>query len=292
VLCSGTLPRATPFADRVRAAVAAGCAALSLWGRDYASALEEGYNDADLLRMLDDNGLVVAELDPAWWWTPGASEFSLPPELDPLDVFRHTESEIFKVAETLGARSLNAVDVLGGNWSLDEATEAFADLCDRAAEVGLLVHLEWLVWSRIPDFDTAWTIVRTADRPNGGLNVDTWHCVRAGTRAKEISTVPGSRILGIQLNDGPAAAEDNLIEATLHDRQLPGEGEFDLAGYLGALRSTGTTAPLGVEVFSDRLHELGPVEAARKAADATRAVVRSLDAEPGLEPLESRRRST
>jgi hypothetical protein len=49
---------------------------------------------------------------------------------------------------------------------------------------------------------------------------------------------------------------------------------------------------LGVEVFSDRLHELGPVEAARKAADATRAVVRSLDAEPGLEPLESRRRST
>jgi sugar phosphate isomerase/epimerase len=62
----------------------------------------------------------------------------------------------------------------------------------------------------------------------------------------------------------------NLIDATLHARLLPGEGAFDLLGYLGSLRTIGAGAPIGVEVFSDDLHGLGPTEAARRAAEATR----------------------
>src|SRR5437899_2396630 len=47
VLCSGTLPRHTPFADRVAAASGAGFTGLSMWGRDYAAARAEGHSDAD-----------------------------------------------------------------------------------------------------------------------------------------------------------------------------------------------------------------------------------------------------
>ena len=150
VLCSGTLARHTPFRERVEAAAAAGYRALSLWGRDYDDARREGYSDPDLVALLDDHGLVVAELDPAWWWTPGAETFSIPPELDPVDVFRFGASELFRIGEVLGARSLNAADVVGGEWGVDAAASSFAALCDRAAEFGLLVHLEWLAWSRIP----------------------------------------------------------------------------------------------------------------------------------------------
>ncbi len=174
--------------------------------------------------MLADHGLAVAELDPAWWWTPGAASFSIPPELDPIDVFRFDERELFRIGELVGARSLNAADVLGGNWGVEEAAAAFAALCDRAADHGLLVHLEWLAWSRIPDLATAWDVVRLADRPNGGLNVDTWHCARAGTTAEDLRAVPGERVLAVQLDDGPAEAEDDLVEATLHRRLLPGDG--------------------------------------------------------------------
>jgi len=115
-----------------------------LWGRDYAAARAEGYGDTDIVAMLADHGLAVAELDPAWWWTPGAASFSIPPELDPIDVFRFDERELFRIGELVGARSLNAADVLGGSWEVEEAAAAFATLCDRAADHGLLVHLEWL----------------------------------------------------------------------------------------------------------------------------------------------------
>jgi sugar phosphate isomerase/epimerase len=273
VLCSGTLARHTPFRDRLAAAAAAGYTALSLWGRDYADARLEGYSDADLVAMLADHGLVVAELDPAWWWTPGAASFSLPPELDPVDVFRFGEADLLRIGELVGARSLNAADVIGGDWGIEDAAESFAALCDRATEHGLLVHLEWLAWSHIPDLATALEIVRLADRRNGGLNVDMWHCARTGTTAEDLRSVPGERVLAIQVDDGPAEPEDNLIDATLHDRVLPGEGAVDLGGYLEALRATGTGAPIGVEVFSDALHALGPATAAARAAEATRAVL-------------------
>jgi hypothetical protein len=39
------------------------------------------------------------------------------------------------------------------------------------------------------------------------------------------------------------------------------------------LRELVAAAPIVVEVFSDALHALGPIEAAQRAADATRAVV-------------------
>jgi sugar phosphate isomerase/epimerase len=273
VLCSGTIARHTPFRARVEAAAAAGYSAVSLWGRDYQEAREEGYADADLVALLDDHGLAVAELDPAWWWTPGAASFSIPPELDPIDVFRFGESDLFRMGEALGARSVNAADVLGGDWSVADAAEAFAGLCDRAAEHGLLVHLEWLAWSRIPDLPTALEVVTLAGRPNGGLNVDTWHCARTGTTAGDLLSVPGDRVLAVQVDDGPAQAEENLIDATLHRRLLPGEGDFDLSGYMDALRQIGARAPIGVEVFSDDLHALGPAEAASRAARATRALL-------------------
>ncbi len=274
VLCSGTLRRGVPFAERVAAAAGAGFAGISMWGRDYAAARAEGLSDEDLRLMLADHGLFVAEVDPAWWWLPGAAEVSIPPSLDSEDVFGFGEADLFALADVLGARSLNAVDVFGGEWSTEDAAEAFAGLCERADDHGMLVHLEWLPWSRIPDLATATEVVRLADQRNGGLNIDSWHLVRAGDSPEELAELPGELILGVQLDDGPKAAEENLLHATLHDRELPGEGEFDLVGIVGALRSTGTTAPIGVEVFSDSLHALPSDEAARRAADATRRVLR------------------
>ena len=90
-----------------------------------------------------------------------------------------------------------------------------------------------------------------------------------------LRSLPGERVLGIQLDDGPAEPEANLIEATLHERRLPGEGEFDLGGLLQAFAEIGAVAPLGVEVFSDELHALPPADAGRQAGDAMRRLLAS-----------------
>src|SRR5271166_5660286 len=99
VLCSGTLRRGVPFAERVAAAAGAGFAGISMWGRDYAAARAEGLSDEDLRLMLADHGLFVAEVDPAWWWLPGAAEVSIPPSLDSEDVFRFGEADLFALGD-------------------------------------------------------------------------------------------------------------------------------------------------------------------------------------------------
>jgi len=88
-----------------------------------------------------------------------------------------------------------------------------------------------------------------------------------------LRAVPGDRVLGLQLDDGPNAPEPDLPTASLHERRLPGEGELDLGALLGTLREIGAGAPVGVEVFSDELHRLDPSEAARRAGAATREVL-------------------
>ncbi|MBV8949238.1 MAG: sugar phosphate isomerase/epimerase [Actinobacteria bacterium] len=275
VLCAGTLPRETSWTDRLDAASNAGFAGISVWARDYAAARGEGWTDEDLRAQLDDHGLAIAELDPAWWWTPGEIDTAALVAIDIMEVFRYGEADMFAIADALGARSINAADVLGGPWGVDDAAAAFAGLCDRAAEHGLLVHLEFLPWSRIADLATAWEVVRRADRPNGGVAVDAWHWFRSD-EPSDIATlqaIAGEKILGVQLDDAPAEPEMNLMSATLHERLLPGEGAIDLAALVGTLRDIGVSAPFGVEVFSDSLHALGPFAAAQRAADATRRVL-------------------
>jgi sugar phosphate isomerase/epimerase len=273
VLCSGTLPRHTTFTDRIDAALAGGFAAISMWGRDYWSARREGHSDADIRTHLAEHGLTVAELDPAWWWTPGTFDAPSLVAIDDMEVFCYGETEMFAIADAVGARSINAADVLGGRWGVDDAAEALAGLCDRAAEHDLLVHLEFLPWSRIADIATAWEIVRRADRPNAGVAVDAWHWFRGRPDLDVLRSIPGDKIIAIQLDDGPAAPEANLMTATLHHRLLPGDGELDLVSLLAALHDIDAVAPIGVEVFSDELHALGPREAARRAGVAARRLL-------------------
>ena len=104
MLCSGTVPRDITFRERVGAAADAGYHAISLWGRDYARAHHDGHSDAEMRTMLDDHGLVVAEVDPAWWWTPGAADVHIPAEADTLEVFSHGEDELMRMAQAMGAR--------------------------------------------------------------------------------------------------------------------------------------------------------------------------------------------
>jgi sugar phosphate isomerase/epimerase len=275
VLCSGTLQTGISFRERVAAAAAGRFSGISLWGRDYQVARDEGLADQDIRLLLDEHGLSVGELDPAWWWLPGASEIHVPPEHDHEQIFRYTEPELFAVADAVGARSINAVDVFGGTWNLDDASTAFAGLCDRAADHGLLVHLEFLPWSRIPDLATAWRVVSTADRPNGGLMLDAWHYFRSNSDGDLLRAIPGLSILGVQLCDAPVTPEADPLHATLHERLLPGDGELPLHALLADLRSTGTEAPFGVEVFSDVLHAQDPEEVGRRAGASLRRLLSS-----------------
>ena len=74
-----------------------------MWGRDYARARRDGHSDTEIRAMLDDTGLSVGEIDPVWWWLPGAAETgaSIPEAYDVQDVFGFGPDEVFRIAEVV-----------------------------------------------------------------------------------------------------------------------------------------------------------------------------------------------
>jgi sugar phosphate isomerase/epimerase len=113
-----------------------------------------------------------------------------------------------------------------------------------------------------------------ADRPNGGVLVDTWHCARSDTTLADLAEIPGDRVLGVQLSDATAEpAYEAITEETMRARLLPGDGVAHVVEIVQTLDRIGCQAPIGVEVFSDDLAALDPSDAARRAADATRHVL-------------------
>ena len=114
VLCAGTLPRDTSWAERLAAASGAGFTGMSVWGRDYAAARRDGWSDADLRTQLADHGLAVAELDPAWWWTPGEIDVASLVAIDTMEVFCHGEVEMSSGVMPESAHSLCATAPISG----------------------------------------------------------------------------------------------------------------------------------------------------------------------------------
>jgi sugar phosphate isomerase/epimerase len=121
---------------------------------------------------------------------------------------------------------------------------------------------------------TAGQMLELADDvgPNAGLLLDSFHVHAAGDAFERIAAIPASRIVLVHLNDAPAGATSSVED---FKRVLPGQGVIDLAGYLGALRTSGYQGAVSLEVFSEELKKLPAAEAAKRAWAATAKALRS-----------------
>ena len=271
VLCAATLS-AVPLGERIEAAAEAGFTGLSLFADDYERARADGHSDHDLRARLADRGLSIGELDPLLTWVPGA-ELGSGANEQGTAFFRYGEGDFYRIADAIGARSINAVLFADQEIPRDDLAEAFAGLCDRANERGLLVHLEFMPFTQVRDARAALEITSLADRPNGGIMLDTWHHYRGGANAESLAGLAIDRVLAVQISDAPREAEPDVLEETMHRRRVPGEGDADLAAVLAVLAKGGAPAPMGVEIFSDALAALPAKEAAQRVARATRALL-------------------
>ncbi|MGY1616143.1 sugar phosphate isomerase/epimerase family protein [Geodermatophilus sp. SYSU D00691] len=264
VLSHFSLGRARPFEERVRAAAGAGFAAMGLYVAEYRRLRAEGATDADLRAVLDAHGLRVVELEALRGWSATGPEQA---------AYRAAEQELFAMGEALGPA--HHVQVIGPfEGGLDDAAEAFAGVCDRAAEHGLAAAIEFLPeMSNIPDAGTAMEIVRRAGRANGGICLDVWHHVRGAADEEMLRRIPPERVFAVQFGDGPRLRvdADYYTDCTRY-REVPGEGDFDLVGFLRLLDGMGVRLPLSVEVLSTALLELPADELARRLHAGTRAV--------------------
>ena len=267
ILSHFSLGRSRPFEERVRAAAEAGFAAMGLYIGEYQRLRAEGARDADLRSVLDHYGMPLVEIEALRGWSATGADRA---------TYLQTERSVFAMSDTLGPG--HHVQVIGPyTGTLDDAAEAFAGVCDRAAEPGLAAAIEFLPeMSNIPDAATAMQIVTRAGRANGGICLDCWHHFRGANDDDMLRAIPAERIFTVQFDDGPRQRvdPDYYTDCTRY-RDVPGEGEFDLAGFLGLLDELGVCLPLSVEVISTDLLQRPAAEVAGRLAGATRAVVAS-----------------
>jgi sugar phosphate isomerase/epimerase len=259
-------PARFSFAARVAAAAAAGFSAIGLTVEDYQVCRERGLSPTTLRQILTDAGISVAELEflTNWWRDDAVGEQA-----------RRLEDQLYEAAEIFGARHMN-VGSIGERGTLPPravVAERFAALCDRAARHGLLVALEFLPWSDIPDASTAAAIVHQAARANGGILIDSWHYFRGAADPAQVRAIPADHFVAIQFDDADAVRVGGWLEDTTQHRRLPGEGAFDLIGFVQMLDTLGVQTPISVEIISTE-HQARPLaEAAQRAYDTTRAVL-------------------
>ena len=253
------------YADLVDATAATGCAAISVTKRlRHVAAARENLGVADMLGMLKDRGLHVAECEgtPHWLSDPAGPD----PRVFGLD-------EIIDLSVALEARGFVVYHDDRPGGSIDTFTRDFAAACDRAAEHDLAVAIEFLPWSRIPTFANAVTIVQGAGRPNGRIVFDTWHHSHGPSRELHITPEQAALLHCIQVDDArPPVSADILVE-TMMGRVIPGTGTLDLPYLLGALDAAGAACPVAVESYDETVSHLDARAYAELLVGATRKLL-------------------
>jgi sugar phosphate isomerase/epimerase len=261
VMSHFTLARHYPIEDRIAAASAAGIAGIGLYVGDWERLVAEGMTLDDLQDLLEKYGVVLAEVEAIQIWeTDGAAGERTQRWLD----------LAWQLADHLGSRYMQVV----GPYSqpLDAAIERFGEVCDRAADFGMKVGIEFLPFTNVRTATDAMELVSGADRRNGGVCVDIWHHRRGANDSSLIEAMPADKVMAIQINDGPMTPGlPDYKEDCLLNRVAPGDGEMQVAEFVAMLLRMGVTAPWSLEVCQQG----APVgaEHVRRCADQMRAVL-------------------
>uniref|UniRef100_UPI0011AE3778 sugar phosphate isomerase/epimerase family protein n=1 Tax=Mangrovicoccus ximenensis TaxID=1911570 RepID=UPI0011AE3778 len=164
---------------------------------------------------------------------------------------------------------------------IDRAAEDFRELGERAAKRGIRVGFEALAWGRhFWDHRDVWEVVRRADHPNVGIILDSFHTLSRKIDPNSIRSIPGDKVFFVQLADAPKIDMD-LLYWSRHYRNMPGEGDLDVAGFMRAVCATGYAGPISLEIFNDQFRA-GKTEAL--ARDGYRSLIHLMDEVRRTEP--------
>ena len=239
--------------DRCAHAARVGFSGLGLWHADVAHQLETR-TLSEMKAIFDDAGLRHLEVEflADFFAEPGS------PERAASDTLRR---QLFQTAATFDAHHIKVGNIPGTPCELSRLTEEFAELCEDAAQhTDAKIAYEFMPFDvNVNTLDDALALVTDADAANGGLAIDTWHMSKLDIPPDALERIPTEYLTWVELSDGQFQNMEDAIDEVINHRKLPGEGEFDIPGYVEALRAAGYEQPWGVEVLSEELRNL-PIE--------------------------------
>jgi sugar phosphate isomerase/epimerase len=239
--------------ERCEQAARVGFTGLGLWHADIEHQLETE-TLPEMKRIFDDAGLEYLQVE-------FLADFFLDPSLPARQASDRRRRLLFETAATFGAHHIKVGNIPGAPCEPAKLIEAFGELCaDAAAHTDATVLYEFMPFDvNVRTLEAALELVTGAAAPNGGLAIDTWHMAKLGISPEDLGRIPLQWLGWVELSDGRFRDMDDLVEETVNHRELPGEGEFDIPGYVEACRAIGYVGPWGVEVLSAELRRL-PIE--------------------------------
>ena len=251
--------------DRCAEAAGVGFQGIGLWHADVSHQLETT-TLKEMRKVFDDAGLKYLEVEFLW-------EFFVPQGQPARADSDRLRKQLFETSAAFDAHHIKVGNIPETPCELDRLIEEYAALCDDAAQ-----HTDARIAYEIIPFDpnvntleAGLRLVTEAARANGGLAIDTWHMGKLRIAPDELKRIPGEYLAWVELSDGPVQYMDDPIDEVINHRRLPGEGEFDIPGYIEACRAVGYDGPWGVEVLSAKLRSLPLEEAATRAYETTAA---------------------
>jgi sugar phosphate isomerase/epimerase len=204
--------------------------------------------------VFDDAGLRYLEVEflADFFAEPGTPERAASDALRP---------QLLDTAAAFDAHHIKVGNIPGTACEPSRLTEEFAALCDEAAaRTDARIAYEFMPFDvNVNTIDDALTLVTDAGRHNGGLAIDTWHMSKLGVAPEDMTRIPPEYLTWVELSDGQFQDMEDPIDEVINHRRLPGEGEFEIPGYVEGLRAAGYQGPWGVEVLSEELRNL-PIE--------------------------------
>jgi sugar phosphate isomerase/epimerase len=178
-------------------------------------------------------------------------------------------------AVELGAATMKLGTSFGSAVTdLTPFVEPARTLAREAADLGFRLALEPLPFALVGSIPQGAELARKVDHPAFGLCVDAWHVFRAGTSLDELAEcLSADLVVSVELDDADQVPIGSLFEDTRDRRRYPGEGTFDLRGFVDVLRTAGFAGPWGVEMLSDAHRALPLAESLRRARDSALKVL-------------------
>lgn len=257
----------SPFAieDRIREIARTGWSGLSL-GQDDLKAIRQSIGFEALRDLIDGNNLKYTEVELLSGWQDDSALRQGGAELRDL---------LFEAAEELNARQ---VKIAAFGEPLDDISpivQPLIRLCDVAESRNVRIALEPMPFGLVSSVPKIAELLSRVDRPRTfGIFIDSWQFFRAENTLGDLKEQIGvENIFGVELNDASPQVHGTLIEDTINHRLPPGDGSFDLIGFVSTLSEMGWRGPWGVEIMSRSHRKLSLEDALTVAHESAHRVL-------------------
>jgi 4-hydroxyphenylpyruvate dioxygenase len=255
VCLSGTLK------EKMQACAVAGFDGIEIFEQDLVTS---SLSPEEIRKMAADLGLTLD------LYQPFRDFDSVPEDLLAANL-RRAEAK-FKLMSRLGMDTILVCSNVGTATIDDDSlrTEQLGRLAALAGNHGVKVAYEALAWGKyVNDYQHAHRLVEAVDHPNLGTCLDSFHILSRDWDTAPIEGFNADKIFFVQVADAPKLSMD-VLSWSRHYRVFPGEGQFELAKFMGHVVRAGYTGPVSLEVFNDVFRQS---DVDRTAVDAMRSLI-------------------